>query len=340
MKTTLKTIASATGVSVTTISRVLSGKAEKYRINKDTAEKVLIEARRCNYPFEGIAHLLRSNKSNSIGLIIPSISNPYFAEIANSVIEAANAKGYTTIVVNCSEDENIQNACISTLLSRKVDGIIAAPCGTDSSIFEKINESMTPVVLVDRYFDGTALPYVTSNNYKGALEATEFLIRNGHKKITCIQGDPDSLPNFRRVNGFRQAMKKNNLEDQATIVGDSFSEQNGYMEAQLLLGRKERPTAIFALSFTILLGVMKAVRDAGMNIPEDISVISFDNNVSLDYMTPPITRIGQRATEMGIFATKMLFELLESENSYSTKLELATELISRDSVKTLQSYQE
>jgi len=337
MKTTLGIIAQRTGLSKATVSRVLSGKAEKYRISKETSNKVLIEARRCNYNPESIAQLLRNNRTNTIGVIIPAISNPYFADIANAVMETANKMGHTTIIVNSSEDIEQQNKCISTLLSRKVDGIIAAPCGNNASIFEQINESTTPVVLVDRYFDGTTLPYVTSNNYSGALEITELLIGNGHKRIACIQGDPESLPNKRRLGGYKQAMKKNNLEDREIIVGNSFSIQNGYLETKLLLSSNERPTAIFAFSFTILLGVLKALQDSGLKVPDDISVVSFDDNISLDNMTPAITRVGQLANEMGILATKLLFERIETNSKQTKNLELKTEIISRFSVKRINS---
>lgn len=335
MKETLTSISERIGVSPATISRIVNGKAEKYRISNETVEKVMTEVRRCNYTPSVLAQSLRTNKTSTIGLILPSVSNPFFADMADAIITDANARGYTTIVVDNLENETTQRSCLSTLISRKVDGIIAAPCGSNPSLFEEINRTSVPVVLVDRYFEDSNISYVTSNNYKGAFDATELLIRNGHERIVCIQGDTDSLPNKRRVGGFLAALKKHGIERQATVMGDAFSIQNGYLETKLLLNINPRPTAIFALSYTILLGVIRAMQDSSLRIPDDISVISFDENLSLDYMTPPMTRVSQPVEEMGKLASKLLFSSIESKTRKNTRLELVTEIKVRESVRSI-----
>ena len=335
MKETLTTISERIGVSPATISRIVNGKADKYRISKETVDKVMAEVNRCNYTPSILAQSLRTNKTSTIGLMLPSVSNPFFADMADAIITDANTKGYTTIVVDNMENEAIQRACLSTLISRKVDGIIAAPCGSDPSLFEEINRTTVPIVLVDRYFEDSNLSHVTSNNYKGAYDATRFLIMNGHERIACIQGDTDSLPNKRRVSGFMAALKEYGFENKAVIAGDAFSIQNGYLETKLLLNMTPRPTAIFALSYTILLGVIKAVQDSGIRIPEDISVISFDENISLDYMTPPMIRVSQPVEEMGKLASKLLFSSIENKTRKTHKLELVTTLKAGQSVRPL-----
>ena len=335
MKETLSTISERTGISITTISRVLSGKSDKYRISKATAAIIEEEARRCNYTPSVLAQSLRTNKANTIGLIIPTLSNPYFADIASSIITAVKARGYTAIVVDTMENEENQKSCLSALLSRKVDGIIAAPCGKNREMFEEINNSVVPVVLVDRYFEGSNIPYVTSNNFKGAVDATTYLLQEGHTNIACIQGDVDSIPTKRRVSGYIKALKDNGMEDNMLIVGDSYSIQNGYLEGKLLLNRTPRPTAIFATSYTILLGVLRAIHDSGLSIPEDISIIGFDDNVSLDYMLPPVTRISQPVDEMGRLAARLLFENISRKDRISSHVELTAEIIVKDSVKSI-----
>ena len=326
MKETLATIAARTGVSTTTISRVISGKSDKYRISPETAERVWAEVRRCNYTPSALAQSLRKNKTHTIGLLVPAISNPYFADMASAIIDEAREKNYTTVIVDSMEDEKNQRHAISALLSRKVDGIIAAPCGTDATLFEEVRKTL-PLVLVDRYFEGSRIPYVSANNYKGAFEAVELLAQNGHRSIACIQGDTDSVPNKARVKGYRDALKKYGLEEDALIVGDAFSIQNGYLETKLLLSRSPRPTAIFALSYTILLGVLKAIRDSSLHIPEDLSILSFDNHISLDYMTPPMTRVSQPVEEMGHLATKLLLDYIENNSDVVTQLSLSTTLV-------------
>lgn len=335
MKETLKSISERIGVSPATISRVLSGKADKYRISEQTVEKVMEEVQRCNYTPSPLAQSLRTNKTSSIGLILPSVSNPFFADMADAIIRDANSKGYTTIVVDNLESETTQRACISTLLARNVDGIIAAPCGSDPSLFEEINRTTVPVVLVDRYFADSNIPHVTANNRRGSFDATELLLRNGHEYIACIQGDTDSLPNKRRVDGYLAALKKYGKENMALVAGDSFSIQNGYLETKLLLNMNPRPTAIFALSYTILLGVIKAMQEANLRIPDDMSVVSFDDNLGLDYMTPPMTRVSQPVEEMGKLASKILFNNIESTTRKTTKMELITEVKVRQSVRQL-----
>lgn len=331
MKETLATIAARLNVSTTTISRVLSGKAEKYRIKEETVERILNEVHRCNYTPSVLAQSLRKNKTHTIGLILPTISNPYFADMAAAIIAEIRGKNYTTIIVDSMEDEANQRQALSTLLSRKVDGIIAAPCGTDPTIFEEVRKTI-PLVLVDRYFEYAKIPYVTANNFKGALEATQLLLRNGHRHIACIQGDPGSVPNKARIRGYKDALKKAGLEKMAMISGDAFSIQNGYLETKLLLSMSPRPTAIFALSFTILLGVLKAIHDAAIRIPEDISIISFDNHVSLDFMIPPMTRVCQPVEEMGRLATKLLFNQIENQSEAITQMELSTTIVSKSSI--------
>lgn len=335
MKVTLASISERTGVSITTVSRVLSGQSQKYRISEATQKKVLDAAQKCNYSPNIIAQNLRTKRTNTIVLIMPSVSNPYFADLSSAIISEAHRNGYTTIVTDSMEDEEKQKENIAMLLSRRVDGIIAAPCGDDPQLLEDIDKSHIPVILIDRMFKESHLPYVTTNNYSGGLEATNYLIHNGHKHIACIQGVKTSMPNKKRVSGYMDALRNAELEDNAIIVGNEFSLQNGYLETQLLLNSPQRPTAIFALSNTIGLGAIKAIREAGLNIPEDISLIVFDNNIYMDYMIPPITRISQPVEEMAKLATKLLFGAIESGKRPSTQIKLTPNLIPQESVKNL-----
>ncbi len=322
-KETLTTIAERLGISVTTVSRVIGGKADKYRISPETVLKVREEAKRCNYLPSIIAQSLRTNKTGTIGLVVPSVANPFFADIASVIIPESHRRGRTTIVIDSMEDEKYQNESIRNLVARKVDGIIVAPCGDDASLLEMVNREHVPVVLIDRFFEDTTLSYVTTNSYQGGLDATRYLIKNGHTDIACVQGVTLSTPNKRRVKGYMDAMKESGLEDRILVVGNEFSIQNGFLETKLLLNRTPRPSAIFALSNTIVLGVIKAVREAGLRIPEDISIISFDNNIYLDYMVPPVTRISQPVEDMAMLAAKLLFEKMDGRQDVLSNTHLA-----------------
>lgn len=336
MKETLQTIAQRLNISATTVSRVLSGNADKYRISAKTQELIKNEALRCKYTPSMVARSLRTQKTNMIGLILPSVSNKFFADIASTIISECRTNGYTTIVMDVSEKEEFQKECIRSLVTRGVDGMIIAPCGDDPTQLEMINETYFPVVLIDRYFKDSSLSYVTANNFQGGMMAVRHLIAQGHNKIACIQGVIESIPNQKRVNGYKQAMKEAGLEDNIYVQGDAFSIQNGYVETKFMLSGYSayKPTAIFALSNTIVLGVVKAIKESGLKIPEDISVISFDDNIYLDYMEPPITRIIQPVEGMAKLAVKLLFNNINSPSDERNKseLQLSTELIQRGSV--------
>ncbi len=332
MKETLAGLSAKTGFSITTISRVLSGKSDQCRISPETRDIIMQAATESNYFPNLVAKNLRTNKTDTIGLLLPSVANPYFADIASIVIKEARKRKYTTTVIDSDENPDAEKAAISSLMSRQVDGIIAVPCGEDSSLFEEINRKCMPVILIDRYFTDSTLPYVSTNNYLGSIMAVNHLLSSGHSDIACIQGVTSSVPNKKRVSGYMSALEKAGIKEKAIVVGNDFSEQNGYLETKLLLNSRNRPTAIFVLSNTILLGALKAIREAGLNVPEDISVISFDNNRYMDFITPAITRISQPTDDMGMLATKLLFESIASGVRCSTQLELAPSLIIRDSV--------
>lgn len=337
-KTTLVRISENTGYSISTISRVLNGKTDNCRISEKAASLIRAEAERLEYPPRPLAQILRKGKSKTLGVVLPSVTNPFFAEMSGSIISEIRNRGYSAIVVVTMEREDEQEACISTLLSKKVDGILAAPCGNDALLFERLNNTV-PVVLVDRFFVSRDIPFVTSNNFNGAYDATMLLINSGHRNIACIQGHSKSLPNRKRVDGYMAAMENSGLSASATVTGDEFSIQCGYLETKLLMSRKDRPTAIFALSYTIVLGVMKALRDCSLRIGEDISVISFDDNISLDFMLPAITRVRQPVEEMGKLATRILIGRIEGTTGKTPQLELNTELMIRGSIRNINAGQ-
>lgn len=318
------------GYSATTISRVLSGKAEKYRISPDTVNAVLREARRCNYSPSVAAQSLRTRRSNTIGLLLPSVANPYFADMASVIITELNSAGYTTIVVDTMESEQRLSESARSLISRQVDGILAVPCGEKGMDLEMLSAQI-PVVLIDRYYEDTSLPYVTTNNYQGGLDATRHLLSRGHTRISCIQGVQSSMPNKERVRGYVKAMEDEGLAQDIDIIGNEFSVQNGYLETKLLMSRAQRPTAIFALSNTIMLGALKAIREAGLRIPEDVALISFDNNLYMDYMTPSITRISQPVEDMAKLAVKILLDKIKEASNCGSQLRLSPIMVAGES---------
>ncbi|MCM1532956.1 MAG: LacI family transcriptional regulator [Ruminococcus flavefaciens] len=335
-KSTLVSLSRRTGFSVSTISRALNGQAAKYRISPATVAVIKAEAERCGYTPSIIAKSLRTKSTRTIGLIIPCIENPYFAMVSSVVIAEAKRMGYTIVIVDSTDDESDERDGLRSLVSRKVDGIIAVPCGSDPSLLESISAS-TPVVLIDRYYEGSDLPYVCSDNYGGSLEAVRYLIDSGHRNILCIQGNVSTSPTRHRVQGYRDAMQAAGLAGCTNVCGNSFSIDNGYLETKLALNSTNAPTAIFALSNTILLGAIKAIRESGLRIPQDISVISFDYSMQLDFIEPAVTHISQPVTNIGTLAIKILLQEIANRSARAAQIKLPVELVIKDSVRSRNS---
>ena len=185
MKKTLIDVSKKTGYSISTISRVLNGKSEKYRISQSAKEVILQSVKELDYQPDIVAQSLRNNTTYTIGLLVPHIDNPFFANIASVVIREAQRYNYTVMLIDTLEDPVQENKAIDSLLSRKIDGIILVPTGENPSKLEEIS-TKTPIVLIDRYFEKHNLPYVATDNYVGAYQATKLLLESGHSKILCI----------------------------------------------------------------------------------------------------------------------------------------------------------
>jgi len=312
-KINLLSIAEKTGYSVSTVSRVLSGKAEKYRISPRAAALIKEEAQRSNYSPNLVAQSLRTRKSQTIGLVVPGIDNPFFATLSSIIINLLADRGYHTLLADSREDEAEEGAVLDMFRRRNVDGIISVPVASSPALHEEISRSI-PLVLIDRYFESTVLPYVCTDNFAGASMATRFLLERGYRRILAVQGVPASMPNQERVRGFKAALKGYAVKSR--IVGDAFSVENGYRQTLQAFDGASRPfDAVFAFSTTILLGVIDALRSRGLRPGEDVGVISFDNNGFLDFLDPAVTRVEQPLREAGEVAVNILFSQIESREA-------------------------
>ncbi len=336
MKVTLKTIAESIGISITTVSRVLSGHAKQYRINSNTENQIIRKAKELGYIPNQIARSLRIQRSNIIGLIIPDISNPFFASLARVIANEAHKKNYSIILSDTQEDIQLEIESINLLLSRKVDGVIICPTGNVDNYnhIEELIKTNLPIVVVDRHIPGLKCPFVISDNFRGAYEATKYLLNKNHQNIACIQGPPNTSVNDNRVNGFKKALNDKQIDfNDAIIIGDSFGERNGYVSAKMLLSKNPRPSAIFACSNLISLGAIRAIFEEGLKIPADISMISFDDQPYSEFLATPMTVVVQQTREMGQIGFKLLFARLSHGSPQSSEgVILPTKLVKRKSV--------
>ncbi len=333
-KVNINDIAEMTGLSTTTVSRVLSGKAKQYRIGKQSQEKVREAAKKLHYVPNHFAANLRTGRSSTLALIIPSLNNPFFAGIASEINTELRKFNYITIISDSDENVEIEKMELLQLTARNIEGLIIVPCGDQWEHIKEIQDQGIPVVCIDRYFEDMDIPYISTDNYEGASKATQYLIGNGHSRITCIQGVQTSTPNRLRVKGFTDAMKEVGHKD-INIVGDDFTFQNGYLETKLLLQQKVRPTAILTLSNTIAMGCMKALKEEQINVPNNISLITFDDHPYLDYLSTPLSSIAQPVSDISKIAVKFLLSKIQNKNISTSQVLLKPTMKLRDSVKAL-----
>ena len=309
---TIKEIAKRLDLSPTTVSRVLNGNGKKYRISDKTEKLVLEIAKAHNFSPNLVARGLRLQKTNTIGLVIPDISNPFFASLAKHLETALRRKGKFIILGDTQGSISVEKETIKTLLSRQIDGLLIAPVGIAGQHLETL--AALPTVMIDRYFPGGDFAFVSSDNFKGAHTATSYLLGKGHKRVACIQGTVEAVSNKERIRGYKKALEQQGLAfDPSLIIGDDFTIRNGYQAFSKIMGLKPRPTAIFSLGNPITIGLLKAAQTNKVKIPDDISLISFDEQPYFEITSPPITTISQQIEEMGKKAVDILMAHLAGE---------------------------
>jgi LacI family transcriptional regulator len=223
------------------------------------------------------------------------------------------------------------------LKSRGVDGFIIAPVGKKSEHIKSIFESNLPIVLVDRYFPDLPISFVASDNYKGAFDVVNYLISCGHRKIGCIQGIVESFTNQERLRGYKFALQSKNIPIYDNlIIGNGFDMENGYLSMKSLLDQPCIPTAIFAQSNLIALGAFMAIKEAGYKVPDDISMVAFDDQPYLAFLSTPLSTVKQHCNKIGQTAVQILMNQIERGNPKTLEqILLPCSLVHRDSVKKI-----
>lgn len=337
MGTTLKDIATRAGFSVSTVSRVINNKSELYRISKKTRDLILHLADEMNYRPNNLARGLRLKKTHTLGLIIPNISNPFFAHVASMIQTSAYQSGYSLIVCNTDEDLDKEIEQIELLRSKGVDGFIIMPVGVRFNHIVQLLEANIPLVLLDRCIEEIDTNSVVVDNEFGAYQAVEHLIHNGHTHIAIIQGIPNTFTSANRLQGYKSALSNYNISIQENLIaGKDFTKESGYIETKFLLNLDKPPTAIFTTSDLITLGSLEAIFEEKFNIPEDISIVSFDDIDFAPYLISPLTAVHQPKKMMGEIAVKLLIEDIENKGRRDIKrIVLQTHLIVRKSVRNI-----
>jgi LacI family transcriptional regulator len=336
-KVSVKAVAAAAGISEATASRVLSGQSTRFRIPPVTEKTVVEAAARLGYSINKRFYKPEALRSRMIGMVIPDLSHYFLGRLARTVVERARDAGFSVIASDSLEDSQQESKLIDMLVLREIDGLLLLPVGNEWQHIRELTRRGLPVVLMDRLVPDIDCHCVGVDNYRAAFRATDYLIGCGHRRIACIQRLPHAWISDERVRGYRDAHQAHGLEvDVSLVMGEQFGRHNGYLEVKRLLDMKPRPTAIFALSHLVTLEALHALRDHGLSVPEDMSLVGFDDLPYADMFAQPVTVMRQPIQEMARMAVDLL--LAQIERSVSAKpisVELPCELVQRNSVKLI-----
>jgi DNA-binding LacI/PurR family transcriptional regulator len=340
MAITLKDVATMAGVHPSTVSRVLRGK-ESLPISEDTRLKILQAAKSLQYRPDQRARALRLGKTQTIGLIIPDISNLFFAEIANTIEHHCYNSGYTLMVCATNEEQEKEIRFINDLVSRGVDGLIIASVQDSDKPIRELLDKKIPFVLIDREFEDLPTNAVISNNEEAAYHAVEFLAKQGHKRIGFLRSRKNIYTIRKRLTGYLKGLRDFGLEeDPALIAGDGYSFERGYHGSIELLALNPPPTAILVSGNRITFGAIKAIVESGKHIPEDVSLIGFSDTPLAPFLISSLTTISHPLEEMGERAFELLIENMEAnETCQLQRVIVETTFNIRASTQTLCSVQ-
>lgn len=328
-KATLKDVARAAGVSVSTASRALSSSS---LISSETTERVREAASRLEYRPNIQARSLRKAKTNTIGVVIPDITNPFFSLLAAAIEATATRAGYIVVLANYNGELKTLERSLSMLATQRVDGIIVVPHQDAEAMFTHLAKDHIPFVFADRNIPHLHASSVVSNPSKGIEHAVALLVRNGYSHIGYLSGPDDTSSGHERRLAFERECKKNNVT--ASIYTGAFNEKEGYTGAQELYEKDVQ--AFLAGDGMLGTGALAAFRDMGVVIGKDIAFISFDDAAAFRLQPYPLTIIDQNVEEMGHIAFSLLYEQMQDAQGWDKReieqLQIDTALVKRESV--------
>jgi len=333
MNTTIKDVAKLVGVHSSTVSRVINNDS---RISEKTKNKVLFTINKLGYTPNAVARGLKTKRTYTLGMLIPDITNPFFAEIARGVEDAANKNNFNVILCNTDDKLKKERTYLQILKGKGVDGLILGTAHIkDRSILE-LEMKKFPYILVSRNIEGLDKNCIIVDDIEGGMMATEYLIKLGHCRIAHITGPLVTRSAINRLKGYRLALKKYEIEYKDELVGEGdFKIKGGYQIMKKFLKLAKPPTVIFAANDLLALGVMQAIQKKNFHIPEDFSVVGFNDIKLASFVYPALTTIRQPMLEMGELAVEMLLKIIEKGEFNQKKIILKPKLIVRGSCRKI-----
>jgi LacI family transcriptional regulator len=330
MKITIKEVAIRAGVSPATASRVAGNYGY---VSEKNRRKVLAAIQELGYHPNAIARSMVTKSTHTIGLVVTDITNPFFAHLARGVENITWPAGYTLILANTDEDIIREESVVHTLLEKQVDGLILVPASSQPTPYlENLVKQGIPLVLLDRTVYNLGVDAVMVDNENGAFQAVSHLINLGHQRIGMVIDNLDTSTNAERLAGYRKALQSAGIPVEESLVQScQYTQQSAFVITSEMLRRQNRPTALFTANNFMTIGVLQAIQQENLKIPEDIALVGFDDLewIALNY--PQITTVAQPVYEMGSVAAQRLLAHLHGDNTSSMEIRLKTTFIIRQS---------
>jgi LacI family transcriptional regulator len=331
-RVTITDVARAANVHASTVSRVLNGRAE-LSLLPETRERVIAAATRLGYRPSALARGLRLRRTFTLGMLVPDITNPVFPSIIKGVEGASHTRGYHLILCNTDDSFEREASYLRVLREWRVDGILIASSSTADSTIAELRREKVPFVLLNTASRASDDLAVVPDNRQGAAAAIEHLIELGHRRIGVVAAPQTTMAGQERLLAARAALRRHHVahDDELVAVADSFSEASGYRAARRLLLDGEPLTALFCANDLIALGAIRLAREIGMVVPDDLSVVGFNDIPQSELFDPPLTTVHVPQEEMGVLAAAILIDALEGKHLARRQVMLETELVVRGS---------
>ncbi len=331
---TIKDVARLAGVSTTTVSHVIN----KTRfVAEATQEKVLEAVKELNYAPSAVARSLKCNTTRTIGMLVTQSTNLFFSEVIDGVESYCYRQGYTLILCNTGGIYEKQRDYIRMLAEKRVDGILVMCSDLTQELSEMLEtHSDIPKVIMDWGPEASKADKIIDNSELGGYLATKYLTDRGHKDIACLSGHLNKLACQERITGFRRAMAECNYPvEENWILEGNFECDTAVLAADKIIAMDKKPTAVFCFNDTMALGLMSRLQQRGIRVPEDISVIGYDNIELAEYFSPPLTTVHQPKRRVGKNAFEILLERIKDKEHERRIFEMHPEIVERDTVKDL-----
>lgn len=333
---TIKDIAKLAQVSTSTVSHVLN---QSRFVSEAIEKRVKKAAQDLNYAPSALARSLKTNRTKTLGMLVTTSTNPFFSEVLKGVEQRCYEKGYNLILCNTEGDSVRMKASIDTLLQKRVDGLLLMCSTLGEQSIETFNRyPELPIVVMDWGPMTYASDKIQDNSYQGGYLAAQHLIEQGHRQIGCITGPLNRQQASSRIDGFKQALEDSNISLQPHwIVEGNFECDGGYNAYQVFKTQKTQPSAIFICNDMMAMGFINAASLDGVRIPDDLSIIGYDDISLAQFITPPLTTINQPKDKLGQTAVDTLLARLNDPQNPQQVIALEPTLIKRASVRNIQS---